>query len=542
MTNRLINILILMNFSCLSWTSLGQNSSTKNNIQHLTHNQIGETIFDLKQKYEQQISQKDTLSALYTLNQLGQVYSQQAQYANASNYLWEALILADAIQDLNAIATIHEDIGWLYCFYLRKDEAFKYYNSTISIRKKLVRKKEISSKEMVSAYYNMVILHRELGEYENCKSYLDSCYQIMYASADKDLKVNNYILTEQALLNINTKKYEEGINQIHQVLPWFEEKAPSYLIVLFKELGDAYQIQKQYDLSINYYNKALHLSQTYENHKNYVPLIYDELTKVYTETGDCEKALSCLSKAKQTNEELFDSRSLNNKSLLELTDNFKNEKLIQKERAQNQKLKQLEHEANIRFYRNILLLGMIGFLLIFGFALLRFIKVKHRTEKELAQKKRDIERSKNLDIIDLKNKELTTNALQLVEKEKLLKELKSILFDSKKEVEKSELKKIFKKLTNNSNNYWKEFEMRLVEVNEDFYKVLKSNYPDLTPGELKMCAFVRLNYSSKEIANLLGIGVESVHSLRYRLRKKMGLERNDNLFEHLFSIEESKTE
>ena len=144
---------------------------------------------------------------------------------------------------------------------------------------------------------------------------------------------------------------------------------------------------------------------------------------------------------------------------------------------------------------------------------LRFIKVKHRTEKELAQKKRDIERSKNLDIIDLKNKELTTNALQLVEKEKLLKELKSILFDSKKEVEKSELKKIFKKLTNNSNNYWKEFEMRLVEVNEDFYKVLKSNYPDLTPGELKMCAFVRLNYSSKEIANLLGIGVESVHSL-----------------------------
>ena len=60
--------------------------------------------------------------------------------------------------------------------------------------------------------------------------------------------------------------------------------------MLFKELGDAYQIQKQYDLSINYYNKALHLSQTYENHKNYVPLIYDELTKVYTETGDCEKA------------------------------------------------------------------------------------------------------------------------------------------------------------------------------------------------------------------------------------------------------------
>ena len=74
-----------------------------------------------------------------------------------------------------------------------------------------------------------------------------------------------------------------------------------------------------------------------------------------------------------------------------------------------------------------------------------------------------------------------------------------------------------------TNKNWKEFEARFVEINSIFHKVLTDQFPNLTANELKLCALIKLNFSGKEMANLLGIGLESIHTLRYRLRKKMGL-------------------
>ena len=67
-------------------------------------------------------------------------------------------------------------------------------------------------------------------------------------------------------------------------------------------------------------------------------------------------------------------------------------------------------------------------------------------------------------------------------------------------------------------------------------KNLKNRYPDLTPGDMRLCAFLRMNLASKEIAPLMGISVRGVENHRYRLRSKLGLEHDENLIGTLLKL------
>lgn len=67
-------------------------------------------------------------------------------------------------------------------------------------------------------------------------------------------------------------------------------------------------------------------------------------------------------------------------------------------------------------------------------------------------------------------------------------------------------------------------------------KTLKDKYPDLTPSDLRLCAFLRMNLASKEIAPLLGISVRGVENHRYRLRKRLNLDADSNLTEFMIKL------
>ena len=83
--------------------------------------------------------------------------------------------------------------------------------------------------------------------------------------------------------------------------------------------------------------------------------------------------------------------------------------------------------------------------------------------------------------------------------------------------------------SNIDNTVWNEFEVRFQQVHEDFYKKLGESYPNLTPNETKLCAFMRLNMTTKDISAITFQSVKSIQVARARLRKKMGITRDDNL-------------
>ena len=87
---------------------------------------------------------------------------------------------------------------------------------------------------------------------------------------------------------------------------------------------------------------------------------------------------------------------------------------------------------------------------------------------------------------------------------------------------------------NNSN--WEQFVSHFDEVNNDFLKKLKLKFPKLSKTDLKVCAYLQLNLSSKEIAQLMNISVRGVEIARYRLRKKLNLETEQNLNDFLNEV------
>lgn len=138
------------------------------------------------------------------------------------------------------------------------------------------------------------------------------------------------------------------------------------------------------------------------------------------------------------------------------------------------------------------------------------------------------------DIIN-KSKELANSTMNLIQKNETLLKIKEELQALRTSPDSNSNGKHYQRLTHlidthiSSNHDWQVFEMNFNQVHEQFFKKLKANYPELTPGDLKLAAYLKMNLSSKEIAPLLNISIRSVENKRYRLRKKLNLEEEENL-------------
>ena len=156
-------------------------------------------------------------------------------------------------------------------------------------------------------------------------------------------------------------------------------------------------------------------------------------------------------------------------------------------------------------------------------------------ELETAQKLMQLKNEKLELDIESKNRELAVSTMSLIKKNEFLNSIKSEL---KEKDNKQDLKKVIKIIDKNLNNTddWKLFEEAFNNADKDFLKLIKEKHPVLTPNDLRLCAYLRLNLSSKEIAPLLNISPRSVEVKRYRLRKKMDLPHESSLTNYILEI------
>lgn len=161
---------------------------------------------------------------------------------------------------------------------------------------------------------------------------------------------------------------------------------------------------------------------------------------------------------------------------------------------------------------------------------------------KLRNEKLEAENQKNLAELDSKTKELASVAMQITYKNELLSRIKQKLIRVSSKMLHEESKKqvndLIKTLEKDiiTQDEWERFEVHFDQVHEDFIKKLRHNYKELTPKDLRLCAYLRMNLSSKEIAPLLNISVRGVEISRYRLRKKMGLDRDANLTDFMMKM------
>ncbi|WP_163408929.1 triple tyrosine motif-containing protein [Flavobacterium ajazii] len=163
---------------------------------------------------------------------------------------------------------------------------------------------------------------------------------------------------------------------------------------------------------------------------------------------------------------------------------------------------------------------------------------QHELEKEIEKLKSDKLQIKIL----AKDKELVNNSLQVVKKNKTLNtiigKLKEIDTNILDDSTKTEFNKLHKSIVKevNTDKSWKDLEKHIKNVHFDFLKRLKEKYPTISPRELDLSTYLLMNMSTKEIAEIMNISNGGVELARYRLRKKLGLNKKENLIGFLMSV------
>jgi DNA-binding CsgD family transcriptional regulator len=132
--------------------------------------------------------------------------------------------------------------------------------------------------------------------------------------------------------------------------------------------------------------------------------------------------------------------------------------------------------------------------------------------------------------------------MHLVQKGELLVKIKEKLIKLDKDAEQQKSSEDFKTLIkilgqeDRMDANWDQFAAHFNEVHGDFLLTLKRKFSDLTPNDLKLCAYLRMNMSTKEIAQMMNISVRGVEISRYRLRKKLRLKTSENIFNMLITL------
>jgi len=161
-----------------------------------------------------------------------------------------------------------------------------------------------------------------------------------------------------------------------------------------------------------------------------------------------------------------------------------------------------------------------------------------KTESELVT----LQNEKLESDIDFKNSELASSAMHLVKKGELLSKIKTELTQIMRSYDNpqatGEIKKLLKSLGEDENidKEWEAFSKHFDRVHNDFLVALKEKHPNITPTELKLSAYLNMNLSSKEIAQLMNISLRGVEISRYRLRKKLQIPTELTLFDYMLSV------
>lgn len=168
------------------------------------------------------------------------------------------------------------------------------------------------------------------------------------------------------------------------------------------------------------------------------------------------------------------------------------------------------------------------------------VKMEQSIQASEAQLMREREASREKELM-AKNQELAAATMNLVQKAQMLQALEAELLDVKKRMPDTETKGIDSMLKTlreggKLDEVWDQFAEQFDQVHVEFQQRITERYPNLTKNDLKLCTYLRMNLSSKEMASLMYVTVRAIEVSRSRLRKRLGLAPGENLLQFIQSI------
>jgi tetratricopeptide (TPR) repeat protein len=446
----------------------------------------------------------------------------------------ESLEHARQLNDSLLIANIYNTIGNMKDNVREQEDAVRYYTMALDIYDAMGND-SLKSK----IYNNLGIISDDMGEYQ-------VSFEYYRKAADINSRTKNYSSLAINYLNMGYSLVLSG--NLDSALKYYDrsiEIATEYnyrriLPYLYNNYSDYFLRRGEYGKAVEYGAQGMASAREQKNLlQEKQALIH--LKNAHYSSSDLLKAYEYAEKVNAISDSIYSYTKLKEIDLLEMRHAFEQER---REKALESELLRAEIQ---RKELTLVLIVVAAGLVILLFVFLYIVQNNRIRRKDLEQKNTLLEKEKlthelkfKEKELEFKSKELTTNVMYLLKKNEFISSISNKLKNSKlgdKGQNKDIVHQIIQELDRSvSEENWADFEVRFQEVHVGFYNKLSRQFPDLTPNELRLCAFLRLNMTSKEIASITFQSVDSLKVARHRLRKKLDLDRDENLVAFLTQL------
>lgn len=418
---------------------------------------------------------------------LGNYQSNTRRYETSLKYYRMANTLAIRTSDSTMIAKSNHMLGINMQWLGRYGEAIDYLRTSMAFNKKLGK-----DKDWVKTLNSLGFTYFKMDSLTKAKQIFKQALSLNQATNDRINQLYNY--TNLGEVSLREKAPKEAIENFSKAIEIMKEtNRMVYIHFNYKKLSDAYAM-------LNNYERAYHFRTLHQNLKD----------------------------------SIYSKENIEKLNKLELK--YETEKKQAALALQGEEIKTLNEKVKV----DKLTKGLYGGGALAGLALsgLLFFVFRQRIKKnKLAREKQEVIYKQE---IAFKKKELASQTLHLVQKNTFLQELKENLESLKSSPEKFkiEFRRIVMLLKKESttDKDWNVFKSYFSEVHDNFDNKLKAIYQDISEKDLRLASFIKMNLSTKEIAALLNVLPQSVLTSKYRLKKKLGIPKDTDIYHFLMDI------
>ncbi len=460
---------------------------------------------------------KDTLAYAKTLENIHASYQKMASFGQATNYLIRSVDLYEKLGDLEGKARGQYHLGVVEMLNENHSDALRLLKRGLASFEQIGHIKNIieTHKKVAQSYTKLKVYDSAILHYELILDIAEQKAPKMRSASIHSRLGELYQLTGQIARAIAQQRRAQSLLKTQPK----SEKKESFTAL--HSLGELYLKQGQTDSAYLFAHQARNLSEEINFLYGKVHSI-ELLAKISEQKGDSAgalryyKALPALEDSLQVWE--------NRERVAELHAQFQTQQ-------KDKKIKELEAEKERNAKSKWLMTGLVFLLsILIGVAIYYNGKRQRKTRKEVMDIKGKLKH---------KTKALKAKTIHLMNKKQVIDEVREkVAAIDTDDVMNKDYRQLLNtiKLEQKEEQEWEQFETTFDQLSEDFYEQLKIIYPCMSPNEMRMASMLRMNLSNKEIARVQNITVEGVRKAKYRLRKKLGVQTNDELLKAIVKV------
>jgi len=529
---------------------------------YFKNGQFGEAYeqFQLYIDATKDMNDKDQL--IYALVRVGSIYKDKLIFDIALDFY---LIALDISKDSEITGDVYTAIGGIYYDQEDFEKSQEFYQKSLETNLKNGERQKLAS-----SYNNLGEIYRFQEDYEKALEFYSQAVVInKQFNNDYFLAINYNNIGE---VYLNKKKYNKAFENINASRKLFETVGNIELLAAsYTSIGHYYFKTGAYNKAIKRYLKTLDYNlDRFPKKDIIVKDAYYGLYNTYKQLGNNYKELEYYKKYTDLKDSVFNLEK--HKAIFEVQTRYETrqkekEIIYLQEKAKSDQAEKKKQRTNLIIV--ISLLALVVLLLVYSYILksgalkqktllfkqtnkLNTLEIENKEieNKRLLVENKEFEAREEINRLNReklgvelehKERELSTTALHVIGKNEILSNLKGSmekLIEGSKNDPNIVLKGLIREIDYNINldKDWDTFKLHFEKVHQGFFTRLKDLYTDLSVDELKFCAYLRINLTSKEIAQILNITPIAINKRRNRLRKKINLNPNDDLFDFMNKV------